>query len=207
MTGLEAYKLFTSLNNHFSQMSYDYFKYGGNVTIKPETFENHKNRFRYEALAKKLTGKTKEDQENFVVANLIEIKGKAWIGSLAGDADEIYLRWRGRVESLQYNLTNEIKLLLEDHTFNELFKCGEHDHPEILKALIRGDVSLETFVILDLCIGFIKKLDDILCDDRIWMPVKNKAVKYRPFIERLNINVGNLSRAIQLAAKEMGVTH
>jgi hypothetical protein len=196
MTGLEAYKLFTSLNNHFSQMSYDYFKYGGNVTIKPETFENHKNRFRYEALAKKLTGKTKEDQENFVVANLIEIKGKAWIGSLAGDADEIYLRWRGRVESLQYNLTNEIKLLLEDHSFNELFKCGEHDHPEILKAYMRGDVSLETFVALDMCVNFVPKMSENLGDDRNWLLVKNKAFKYKPFIQRLGIDTTKLSKII-----------
>ena len=196
MTGLEAYKLFTSLNNHFSQMSYDYFKYGGNVTIKPETFENHKNRFRYEALAKKLTGKTKEDQENFVVANLIEIKGKAWIGSLAGDADEIYLRWRGRVESLQYNLTNEIKLLLEDHTFNELFKCGEHDHPEILKAYMRGDVSLETFVALDMCVNFVPKMSENLGDDSNWLLVKNKAFKYKPFIQRLGIDTTKLSKII-----------
>jgi hypothetical protein len=177
-------------------MSYDYFKYGGNVTIKPETFENHKNRFRYEALAKKLTGKTKEDQENFVVANLIEIKGKAWIGSLAGDADEIYLRWRGRVESLQYNLTNEIKLLLEDHSFNELFKCGEHDHPEILKAYMRGDVSLETFVALDMCVNFVPKMSENLGDDRNWLLVKNKAFKYKPFIQRLGIDTTKLSKII-----------
>jgi T4 gene Gp59 loader of gp41 DNA helicase/T4 gene Gp59 loader of gp41 DNA helicase C-term len=208
MTGFEAYKLFMGLNNHFFSANYDYFKYGGKVNVKVETYNAKRSdeKNRYDRLAKKFA--TKEELENFIVANLLEAKKRAWVGSLfGGDADNVYLHWQGRVQSLAYNITNEIKLLLEDQeSFNNLFKCVDHEHPEILKAHMRGDVSLETFVVLDICLNFIPKLDEKLGDDRNWMLVKNKSRKYRPFIERLNIDVGNLSKVIKRAVCDMGVT-
>ncbi len=209
MTGFDVCKMFQALNNHFFQNNYDYFKYKGTVPLKQETYDAKRQdeKHRYDRLAKKFS--TKEDLENFIVANLIESKKRTWVGNLfGGDADDVYLRWQGRTQAIQYNLTNEIQKVLEDQeSFNSLFKCNEHEHPEILKAHMRGDLSLETFVVLDVCLDFVPKLNEKLGDDRSWMVVKNKSIKYRPFIERLNINVGSLSKAIQLAAKEMGVTH
>ena len=209
MTGFDACRMFQALNNHFFQNNYDYFKYKGTVPLKQETYDAKRQdeRHRYDRLAKKFP--TKEDLENFIVSNLIESKKRTWVGNLfGGDADDVYLRWQGRTQALQYNLTNEIQRLLEDQdSFNNVFKCNEHEHPEILKAHMRGDLSLETFVVLDICLNFVPNLNKKLGDDRSWMIVRNKSIKYRPFIERLNINVGSLSKAIQLAAKEMGVTH
>lgn len=208
MTSFDAYKLFLALNNHFFQNNYDYFKYAGGVPVKQETFDSKRSdeKFRYERLAKKFP--TKEELENFIVANLLEAKKRAWVGTLfGGDADTVYLHWQGRVQSLAYNITNEIKRLLEEQeSFNNLFKCLDHEHPEILKAHMRGDLSLESFVVLDICLNFTPKLDEKLGDDRNWMLVKNKSKKYRPFIERLNIDVVGLSKTIQRAVKEMGVT-
>ena len=209
MTGFDTCRMFQALNNHFFQNNYDYFKYKGTVPLKQETYDAKRQdeRHRYDRLAKKFP--TKEDLENFIVSNLIESKKRTWVGNLfGGDADDVYLRWQGRTQALQYNLTNEIQRLLEDQdSFNNVFKCNEHEHPEILKAHMRGDLSLETFVVLDICLNFVPNLNKKLGDDRNWMIVRNKSIKYRPFIERLNINVGSLSKAIQLAAKEMGVTH
>ena len=200
MTSFEVYKLFLSLNNHFFQNNYDYFKYKGAVPVKPETFNNKRQdeKYRYERLIHKFS--TKEELENFIIANLLEAKKRVWVGALfGGDADDIYLRWQGRVQALEYNVVNEVRSLVENQKFNDLFKCIEHEHPEILKALMRGDLSLESFVILDMCINFIPKMSENLGDDRNWMIVKNKALKYRPFLERLNINAGSMSKAIQRA--------
>ena len=207
MNSFDACRMFLALNNHFFQNSYDYFKYKGNVPLKRNTYDDKRQdeRHRYDRLAHKF--QCKEELENFIVANLIELDKRAWIGLLfGGEADNIYLKWCGRVQALQYNLVNEVKLLLENCSFNNLFKCSEHEHPEILKAYMRRDLSLESFVVLDVCLDFIPKLDKKLGDDRNWMIAKHKAMKYRPFIERLNIDVGDLSKAIQVAVKEMEVT-
>ena len=209
MTGYDACRLFLALNNHFFQGSYDYFKYQGTVPLKQATYDAKRQdeKYRYERLGKKF--QTKEELENFLMSNMIEAKKRMWVGSLTGgDADDIYLRWQGRTEAIRYNLTEEIKTLVEDQeSFNSLFVCTAHDHPEILKAHMRGNFSLESFVILDICLNFIPKIDEKLGDDRSWMLIKNKSLKYRPFLERLNINVGGLSKAIQQAVQEMGVTH
>jgi hypothetical protein len=211
MTGFNVCHLFLALNNHFFSNNYDYFKYKGSVPIKQETYDKKRQdeKYRYERLAHKFP--TKEELENFIVSNLIEAKKRVWVGTLfGGDADNVYLRWQGRVQSLTYNIINEIQHLLEEESsFNNLFRCNEHEHPEILKAHMRGDLSLESFVILDLCLNFIPKMDEKLSDDRNWMLVKNKTLKYRPFLERLNINIADLSAAIQHAVSEieMGVTH
>jgi hypothetical protein len=206
MTGFEAYKLFMALNNHFFSASYDYFSYGGKVNVKAETYDAKRSdeKNRYDRLARKF--QTKEELENFIVANLLVAKKRAWIGALGGDANDIYIRWQGRVQALTYNITNEIRHLLEDReSFNSLFACDEHEHPEILKAHMRGDVSLESFVVLDICLNFVPTMSKKLGDDRNWLLVKNKSRKYRPFLERLNIDVGSLSAAIQQVVKEMGL--
>lgn len=208
MTGFDTYKLFMALNNHFFQNTYDYFKYQGSVTVKEATYDGKRQdeKYRFERLGKKFS--TKEETENFIVSNLLEAKKRAWIGLLfGGAADNIYLKWQGRTQSLQYNLNNEISTLLQDkESFNELFNCNEHEHPEILKSYMRGDLSLETFVILDICIGFVSKLDEKLGDDRSWMLVKNKSIKYRPFIERLGISVSTLSKVIQQTVLQIGIS-
>jgi hypothetical protein len=211
MTGYDACKMFQALKFHFFKPSYDYIKYSGGVSLKVETYNAKRSdeKNRYDRLVKKFP--VKEDLENYIVANILERAEKAswWIGNLAGEeAQDCYRRWQGRVEAIQYNLINELKRLLERHdSFNALFVCDENTHPEILKAHIRGEVSLETFVVLDICLNFIPRIDQKLGDDRNWMQVKGKAIKYKPFLERLNIDVGKLSRAIQCAANEMGVTH
>ena len=208
MNSFETYKLFLALNNHFFQVNYDYFKYSGGVPVKAETFEKKRQdeKYRYERLGKKY--QEKEDLENFFVANLLEAKKRMWVGALfGGDADEIYVKWQGRTQSYQYSVLSELKKMIHDHDgFNCLFKNEEGQHPEILKSYMRGDLSLESFVILDMCLGFIPNLDTRLGDDRNWMLVKNKALKYRPFLERLNINISKLRKEILTAVKESGVT-
>jgi T4 gene Gp59 loader of gp41 DNA helicase C-term len=207
MTGFECNKLFIALNNHFFQNKYDYFEYHGAVNVKPETYDAKRSdeKHRYDRLARKFPDK--EDLENFIVANLLESSKRAWIGTLfGGEADDRYTRWQSRTQAIQYNLVNEISGLLDNHSFNDLFKCDANSHPAILKAHLRGDVSLESFVVLDICLNFIPKIDEKLGDDRSWMGVRNKALKYRPFLERLNIDVGKLSKAIQQAVKELGST-
>lgn len=205
MNGFDTYKLFLALNNHFFQGSYDYFKYAGNVTIKSETYNDKKSfeKYRYETLGRKF--KDKEDAENFIVANLLEAKKRTWIGSMAGpQPEDVYLKWQARVQSLQYNLTNQLSKLLENNfKFNSLFKCEESQHPEILKAYMREELSLESFVILDMCLGFIERLDKKIGEDRNWMLVKRKSEKYKPFLERLNIDVQNIKKVICKVVQDM----
>jgi hypothetical protein len=208
MTGFETYKLYLALNNHFFQINYDYFRYAGGVPLKVETYENKRpdEKHRYDRLGKKFH--TLEELENFLVANLIESKKRLWVGALfGGDSDSVYNKWIGRTQSINYTLVSELKRLLDEtDNFNKLFECTDNQHPEILKAQMRGDLTMESFVFLDLCIHFIDGIDKKIADDRNWMSVRHRAIKYRPFLQRLNIDVPALRKAIQTAVQDMGVT-
>lgn len=196
-----------ALNNHFFQTTYDYFLYSGKVNIKPETY--HKKRpdekYRYEKLGKKFP--YIEELENFIVSNMLSAKKRIWIGNLtSGIADDVYLQWQGKTQSLQYNFSNDIKFLLNScNSLNNIFKSEDNNHPEIIKSLMRENITLESFVILEICLEFIKKLDKKLGDDRNWMMIKNKTIKYKPFIERLNIDVKSYENLILKEITELGI--
>jgi hypothetical protein len=190
--------MYMALNNHFFQPNYDYFKYHGGVPLKYETYEAKRSdeKHRYERLGKKFH--SPEELEHFFVANLLESKKRMWVGSLfGGEADNVYIRWQGRTQSLQYNLISEVKRLVDrTESFNGIFKVGDHQHPEVLKAHIRGDLSLESFVLLDLLTGFIDNIDAKLSEDRTWTMTRIKAEKYRPFIERFGLDLSKLSKSL-----------
>jgi hypothetical protein len=75
---------------------------------------------------------------------------------------------------------------LMDHNdlqFDELFDCGDGQHPAILKLLISEDSSIESFVILDQVLSFTKRINRILLDDFTWIVYYKKVIKYSRFIE------------------------
>jgi hypothetical protein len=203
MTAFEAYCVFQAINFHFFRPTYDYFKYGGKVSTKYETFENKRQDeiYRYERLSKKFT--TKEELENFLVANMLVSSKSMWVGAVFGaEAEQVYNEWMGRIQGIRYLVTSDVKRLLNaGEAFNDLFatECdGEgHQHPPILKAFKQHVIHLETFVILDLCVGFSRKLDKDLKGDPVWeQDVRLKCLKYRPFLERANINFKELKKAV-----------
>ena len=214
MTGFDTCKLFIALNNHFFQNNYDFFKYHGKVGLKFETYDLKRSdeKHRYDRLGKKF--QSQEELENYMVASLLQSQKRLWVGKLfGGEADAAYVNWQGRTQAIQYNLTTEVRRLVDRlNGFNAMFVVNENEHPEILKAYLREDISLESFVFLDLCTPFISKLDTKmkaipnLADDLNWRIVKDKAVKYRPFLERLNISVPTLRKALLDTIRGLGVT-
>ena len=59
---------------------------------------------------------------------------------------------------------------MEDNnvSFHSFFTSTDGDHPEILKWFLRKEVSVETVLILDSLLSFMKRLDKELEDDIVW---------------------------------------
>ena len=209
ITGYEAYKLFSALSRHF-EGKFDYFKYGSNISLKPETYEKKPSNIinRSEHLARKHP--YPEELEEFILATLVSPMSKRpWIGDMLGnEAQERYVAWQGRTQSLNYNFIGEMKSLLRrTDSLEALFVVRPNEHPEILLALLRKDISLESFVLLDMATDFIAKLDRkvALNGDRIWNENKLKVQKYRPFLER-RVIVKELRTALLQAIQDLGLT-
>ena len=89
-------------------------------------------------------------------------------GARAGEAF-----WAGDTGSLEWRFDSE-----------EALRKAEKKTP-LLKLYVKGDVSLETMVVIDICLGFTQMWDKKL-KDPLWEFLSLKIRKYKPF---LNIDV------------------
>lgn len=184
--GYKAFQTYLAIKSHFTHDSYDFFKYNGKVAASANTFRNRKDRYYFA----KVENKYSKSLPDFFVANFIA-RGDMWIGELTSDeAHQAYMEWRKRMESLSYMFKRDMVTLrnqmdLHDYEFDDLFKMKEHDHPVIFKILMNEEISLESFVILDKILDFIRVFDKKMLDDPIWSMYNKKIRKYKDFI-RIN---------------------
>ena len=180
----DAYKQYLSLKNHFTKEKYDYHKYCGKSRATVQSFYKRKDRFWFEKLAR-----NKDDKEviEFFVSNFITCTdpSKLWIGEMIREGEGRYTDWKKRNQSLSYIFKGEIESVFEDNNFDSMFVINGSSHPRILKLYLSGDVSIETFVILDRILGFKNQFDSKLSDP-VWETVSMRMKKYSPF---LNIDV------------------
>lgn len=179
LSGYETFCLYLALKNHFTQKSYDFFKYHGKTSASKDSFSRRRDKYLFEKLSRKYEA---EEMRDFIVANLLA--GKTWVGDmLEDDAAENYKNRIKVLQSLSYMFANEVDRALSGVAHpKELFTAPNGELPPIVEMVMREEISLETFVILNAFIGFIPKMDERLGDHYLWEKVRDKAVKYAPFV-------------------------
>jgi hypothetical protein len=96
-----------------------------------------------------------------------------------------YTAWKKRTQSLSYLFKEEVETIFDDSNFDSMFAMDGLRHPQILKEYLRGNISIETMVILNGILGYQKQWDKNLTDP-VWETVSMRMKKYSPF---LNIDV------------------
>lgn len=186
--GFETYSLYIALKNHFSSKRYDFHKYNGQIKSHYSAYEARPDRLFFDKIGKKYP---KSKLIDIFVSNFVE-RPDMWIGDvLDSEAEEIHTTWVQKIESLTYNFSEECGDMLswlekKGKKFNDLFKVDGHDHPLIVKMALQRVLSLESFIIIDMILGFCRKVDKKLSDP-IWDLFYLKVRKYAPF---LNVDVG-----------------
>jgi hypothetical protein len=175
MEGFDAYKMYVALKNHFTRDSYDFFKYNGRTKVSQTSFETRNDKYFFTKLGKR------KDYQSFLVANFID-GNFMWVGDLVNntESEQVYKAWLKRQESLTYNFTNDLDKIGDDFNASILVRDGQH--PEMLKMLMRGDISPETVVILDDLAGFFNYWSKHIEEEFIWPKTKTKLLKYKPFV-------------------------
>jgi len=179
MDALCAYSKYVALKNHFTSDAYDYFKYSKKSRISSASLNKRSDKYFFFRLAKK--GDAIED---FLVANLID-NPKVWVGELLSDKGEVtYKEWKRKKESLSYSFREEIEFLsgLESEDLNKIFEIRSGEHPTIIKKYFQKEISIETLIILNELLTFMKKYDTIL-NDPLYNEVSRMCKKYRPFMD------------------------
>ena len=202
-----AWKTYHGMYLHFTG-SYDYFKYFGNapwgtIASMEKYFAKyeHQTGFSWQRGFFTSLGKKMTKEHDLIYYYLSQLtRGKNYPSEFL---DDYYDEYRIKMESFSLHLQRNMKVIVEymkeyDMKFNELFECDGINHPPILKLLLGEDISLETFTVLDIILGFTKIVDKKLIDP-IWRDQKTLCYNYKPFLE---VNVDEKRRLIRKVLNE-----
>ena len=166
--------MYCAMKAHFSKGDYDFVTYKGKTRIKRDTFYKRKDRSFFVRLSRKY--KSEEDIKNYFVANFIKNKK----GYIANFCNENYESWKLKRHSFFDMFEVEMKPLVE--AFENLFSVENEQHPKLMREFLGGRVSLETVIILDELVNFVKAWNKELEDDIIWIDLRNLMNNYKRFL-------------------------
>jgi hypothetical protein len=139
--------------------------------------------------------KSDDEIKAYFVANFAECNDpqSLWIGEIIRTGEDTYTNWLKKSQSLFYLFKTEAEVFINKDSFVELFEIKNNQHPEILKKYFQKAISLETMVILDMILDYVKKFDKKLTDP-VWETVSLRIRKYKSFI---NIDVAKYKEVLK----------
>ena len=189
MTPFEAYKLFMAIKMHFTQPTYDFFKYHGKVNANLDSFNRRKDKYHFAKLAKL------KDAIGYLVAQYTAGNFNGWAGDLfTEEAERTYTQYLGRQQSITYNFQSDLGKLEEG--FISKFKVKDGQHPEALVMFRRGNISIETFTILNNHLNFFQLWDTRIDDTVLWPSIRERCLKYRPFLHYDKAKIKSILRPL-----------
>lgn len=189
MTPFEAYKLFLAVKMHFTQPNYDFFKYNGKVNAQLDAFNRRRDKYHFAKLAKH------KDALGYLVAQYTAGNFTGWAGDLfTEEAERTYTQYLARQQSITYNFQSDMGKLEEG--FISRFKVKDGQHPEALVLFRRGGISIETFTILNDILNFFELWDTRIDDTVIWPSIRERCLKYRPFIHYDKAKIKSIIRPL-----------
>ena len=178
MSGIEVYKMYLSLKLHFTTDSFDYFKYGNAAKASQQSFDSRRDKFFFVKLSRTF----KEDElREFFVANMI-VEDKVYPATLVREGAKNYQEYLKRKQSLTYRFKEDVITLHEvSQKIDKLFII-DGMHPPLLKAHLGGRISIETLAIFHKIFNYVENFDKIIKEEIVWRPIRNRILKYEPFI-------------------------
>ena len=82
---------------------------------------------------------------------------------------------------MRHIFEQDVDTLLKDTEFEKLFKVVA-THPPLITKYLAKSITLETLVILNQLISYVKDFDNSISEPVVWPDLKRKVVKYQPFL-------------------------
>jgi len=180
VTPFEVYQKYLSLKQHFNKTEYDFFKFKGKVRASESSFEKRKDKHHFIRLSKIYK---EEELTKFLVSNFVKTSD-LWVGNITSpEGRENYIAWKAKIQSLPYVFQNEIGEIFDDtNEFNELFECVDGQHPPVLRSVFGGDLSIESFIIMDSILRFSSTFNEKIEESVMWPNLYSMCLKYAPFL-------------------------
>ena len=184
MTGLDCYRTYLAMKQHFTNPKFDFFQYDGKVKASEQKYQERTDFYFFETMARKLSD---QEVKEYLLASFVSSSqpSKVWIGDIKRLGKDCWLAWQKQRQSEQYLVGEDLDRLAscmeeEGYTFNNLFETVG-GHPPSLKLHIQRRISLETLIILDMVLGFMPQWDKAF-HDPLWESLSFKVRKYKPFL-------------------------
>ena len=182
--GFDVYKIYLAVKLHFTSKDYDFYKYGGKVNCKLETFTKRNDRYFFHKLSKKYN---ENEILDFFVANFIT-DSKKWIGNLLqNDGRDVYLDYKKRKDAFAYHFRADCLSIHNDFirnniSFDDGFKCDNGQHPRLLRLLLQKRISLQTTVVLDHFLSFSKNWNKEITEKVVWSKISSTIARLKTFV-------------------------
>jgi len=174
MEAFDAYRMYLGLKLHFTT-DYDYTRYGGKTSASKSSFLKRRDRNFFAKVARKYGVST----QDYFISNFV-CSPKGWLGDFNEDN---YNKWMKHKQSLTYNFINDMSFLFSQISeFDEIFSCNSGQHPVLLKNFLAKRISLESMVILQGLLNYVKQFDEDLKHDLVWPDNRRLIVKYGAFL-------------------------
>lgn len=178
MNGYEVYRIYLAVKLHFSKDDFNFFLCNGKGRASLQSFEKRKDKYFFKKLATKFN---KEELIQYFVSHFVQDE-TTWIGNISRiENSTTYTNWIRKIQSMSFIFSNDIDELLKEHDFESIFKVTS-THPPLLKKYFANSISLETLVILNQLVHYIKDFDKTITDPIVWPDLKRKVLKYEPFL-------------------------
>lgn len=171
----EAYIKYLALKRHFTNDSYDFFKYNGKVKASFDTFRTRNDAYFFTKLSKR------DDYKDLILANIL-IKPEIWVRELLDEeSNQRYLEWKKRIDALSYIFKSELSQLDDDYQQNFVSRDGQH--PLVMVLYSQRKISLETFTILAHAANIFSYWNEKIVDKIIARDIIRLSMKYHPFMD------------------------
>lgn len=178
MTGFEVYKLYLALKLHFTTDTYNYFTFNGKSRASIQSFEKRKDKYFFKKLSTKF-----DDEEliQYFVSHFVHDEN-TWIGNITviGNSS-VFSDWKKKIQGMSYLFQQDVDTLLKQNTFEDVFKVVS-THPPLITQYLGKSITLETMVILNQLVNYVKDFDKTITEPLVWPELKRKVVKYEPFL-------------------------
>lgn len=194
VNGLETYQLYSALKLHFTT-DFDAVKYNFKTTTKRETFEKRKDRYFFEKLSRKLP---KEKMIDYFTANLLQ-NPKVWIGDMC---DKAYSDYQSRYDKLSYMFSQDLNYMSnKGYSFDQLCKpFDDNSGNPLLSSLQSTEIHMETVVLIDIMVNFLKKLKGKINDPLgINKEQIDRLLSYKSIMLTRPLPLENLKKKVLLA--------
>ena len=144
MTAFDCYKTYLAIKQHFTQPTYDYFRYHGATSASMSSFNRRKDKYFFEKMSRQ---KTDSEIKEYFVANFVYPSNpqSVWIGQIIKEGETNYNTWLKINQSLAYHYKGDLEILFDTEDFKSVMEC--RGHPILLKKYLSGRINLELSLI------------------------------------------------------------